>query len=217
MRTYSFPYWHLFRAKHFNLTVYDGRCVCVCVCVCVWFQPCMCSRLPCTHNIQLIKADCSLSQAASCLLPPRVSPTLSPVCLFLSPPLTLCLSVFLQEEKGISCGLVDLDFLKCSVGFPFMRAQTKVARTNMEFIARRQNCMQTTFRVVVLSVKNNGVKTNSNYTLSWKTVNDTLVYSVFSSPVSFCGDIWHESALRGKWHIAVLSSSEKVSVMSLTF
>lgn len=38
-----------------------------------------------------------------------------------------CLSVFLQEEKGISCGLVDLDFLKCSVGFPFMRAQTKVA------------------------------------------------------------------------------------------
>lgn len=38
-----------------------------------------------------------------------------------------CLSVFLQEEKGISCGLVELDFLKCSVGFPFMRAQTKVA------------------------------------------------------------------------------------------
>uniref|UniRef100_A0AAZ3QZC6 Uncharacterized protein n=1 Tax=Oncorhynchus tshawytscha TaxID=74940 RepID=A0AAZ3QZC6_ONCTS len=31
-----------------------------------------------------------------------------------------------REEKGISCGLVDLDFLKCSVGFPFMRAQTKV-------------------------------------------------------------------------------------------
>uniref|UniRef100_A0A4W5RJ58 Integrin, alpha 9 n=1 Tax=Hucho hucho TaxID=62062 RepID=A0A4W5RJ58_9TELE len=31
-----------------------------------------------------------------------------------------------KEEKGISCGLVDLDFLKCSVGFPFMRAQTKV-------------------------------------------------------------------------------------------
>uniref|UniRef100_A0A672YK40 Uncharacterized protein n=1 Tax=Sphaeramia orbicularis TaxID=375764 RepID=A0A672YK40_9TELE len=30
-----------------------------------------------------------------------------------------------REEKGISCGLVDLDFLKCSVGFPFMRAQTK--------------------------------------------------------------------------------------------
>lgn len=187
------------------------------VCVCVWFQPCMCSRLPCTHNIQLIKTDCSLSQSASRLLPPRVSPTLSPVCLSISPPLTLCLSVFLQEEKGISCGLVDLDFLKCSVGFPFMRAQTKVARTNMEFIARWQNCVQTTFRVVVLSVKNNGVKTNSNYTLSWKTVNDTLVYSVFCSPVSFCGDIWHKSALRGKWHIAVLSSSKKVSVMSLTF
>uniref|UniRef100_A0A8C1QD51 Integrin, alpha 9 n=1 Tax=Cyprinus carpio TaxID=7962 RepID=A0A8C1QD51_CYPCA len=31
----------------------------------------------------------------------------------------------LQEEKGISCMLVELDFLKCSVGFPFMRAQTK--------------------------------------------------------------------------------------------
>uniref|UniRef100_A0A6Q2X751 Integrin alpha-2 domain-containing protein n=1 Tax=Esox lucius TaxID=8010 RepID=A0A6Q2X751_ESOLU len=31
-----------------------------------------------------------------------------------------------KEEKGISCALVDLDFLKCSVGFPFMRAQTKV-------------------------------------------------------------------------------------------
>uniref|UniRef100_A0AAQ5X0S3 Integrin alpha-2 domain-containing protein n=1 Tax=Amphiprion ocellaris TaxID=80972 RepID=A0AAQ5X0S3_AMPOC len=34
-----------------------------------------------------------------------------------------------KEEKGISCALVDLDFLKCRVGFPFMRAQTKV-RTN---------------------------------------------------------------------------------------
>uniref|UniRef100_A0A671SLJ1 Integrin alpha-9-like n=1 Tax=Sinocyclocheilus anshuiensis TaxID=1608454 RepID=A0A671SLJ1_9TELE len=30
-----------------------------------------------------------------------------------------------EEEKGISCMLVELDFLKCSVGFPFMRAQTK--------------------------------------------------------------------------------------------
>uniref|UniRef100_A0A8C6NNL1 Integrin, alpha 9 n=1 Tax=Nothobranchius furzeri TaxID=105023 RepID=A0A8C6NNL1_NOTFU len=30
-----------------------------------------------------------------------------------------------KEEKGISCELVDLDFLKCIVGFPFMRAQTK--------------------------------------------------------------------------------------------
>uniref|UniRef100_A0A665WNJ2 Uncharacterized protein n=1 Tax=Echeneis naucrates TaxID=173247 RepID=A0A665WNJ2_ECHNA len=32
-----------------------------------------------------------------------------------------------KEEKGISCELVDFDFLKCSVGFPFMRAQTKVS------------------------------------------------------------------------------------------
>uniref|UniRef100_A0AAZ3RAD3 Integrin alpha-2 domain-containing protein n=1 Tax=Oncorhynchus tshawytscha TaxID=74940 RepID=A0AAZ3RAD3_ONCTS len=31
-----------------------------------------------------------------------------------------------KEEKGISCGLVALDFLQCSVGFPFMRAKTKV-------------------------------------------------------------------------------------------
>ncbi|XP_066535533.1 integrin alpha-9 isoform X2 [Hoplias malabaricus] len=30
-----------------------------------------------------------------------------------------------REEKGISCALILLDFLKCSVGFPFMRAQTK--------------------------------------------------------------------------------------------
>ncbi|XP_038848369.1 integrin alpha-9-like [Salvelinus namaycush] len=30
-----------------------------------------------------------------------------------------------KEEKGISCGLVDLDFLQCSVGLPFMRANTK--------------------------------------------------------------------------------------------
>ncbi|XP_062851911.1 integrin alpha-9 isoform X2 [Trichomycterus rosablanca] len=30
-----------------------------------------------------------------------------------------------REENGISCELVQLDFLKCSVGFPFMRAQTK--------------------------------------------------------------------------------------------
>ncbi|MBN3300839.1 ITA9 protein, partial [Amia calva] len=29
------------------------------------------------------------------------------------------------EDKGISCELLELDFLKCSVGFPFMRAQTK--------------------------------------------------------------------------------------------
>ena len=52
--------------------------------------------------------------------------------LSIAAPLTLCLSVFFQEEKGISCGLVDLDFLKCSVGFPFMRAQTKVAQPKVQ-------------------------------------------------------------------------------------
>ncbi|MGH0136002.1 UNVERIFIED_CONTAM: hypothetical protein FKN15_061957 [Acipenser sinensis] len=30
-----------------------------------------------------------------------------------------------KDEKGISCELLELDFLKCSVGFPFMRAQSK--------------------------------------------------------------------------------------------
>uniref|UniRef100_A0A8C4EFZ5 Integrin, alpha 9 n=1 Tax=Dicentrarchus labrax TaxID=13489 RepID=A0A8C4EFZ5_DICLA len=44
-----------------------------------------------------------------------------------------------KEEKGISCGLVDLDFLKCSVGFPFMRAQTKVAQTKIELVAHSNN------------------------------------------------------------------------------
>ncbi|KAG7275652.1 hypothetical protein CRUP_009618, partial [Coryphaenoides rupestris] len=34
------------------------------------------------------------------------------------------INVWQKEEKGISCGLVA-GFLKCSVGFPFMRAQTK--------------------------------------------------------------------------------------------
>lgn len=54
-----------------------------------------------------------------------MSPTASPVRLA---PRLLRLSLFLQEEKGISCELVDLDFLRCSVGFPFMRAQTKVRK-----------------------------------------------------------------------------------------
>lgn len=50
--------------------------------------------------------------------------------------------LFLQEEKGISCGLVDLDFLKCSVGFPFMRAQTKVAHTDKTQMHQTHTCMQ---------------------------------------------------------------------------
>lgn len=83
--------------------------------------------------LELIRTDCFVLQSASCLLglPLRVICPCSchPICLhsvcLLSPPLTL-LSFFLQEEKGISCELVDLDFLKCAVGFPFMRAQTKV-------------------------------------------------------------------------------------------
>lgn len=66
------------------------------------------------------------------------------VCVYLLLLLSVYL-VFLQEEKGISCGLVDLDFLKCSVGFPFMRAQTKVAQTKIKVIAQCQNCMQYTY------------------------------------------------------------------------
>lgn len=31
-----------------------------------------------------------------------------------------------QEEMGISCELLESDFLKCSVGFPFMRSKSKV-------------------------------------------------------------------------------------------
>uniref|UniRef100_A0A4W6F5L2 Integrin, alpha 9 n=1 Tax=Lates calcarifer TaxID=8187 RepID=A0A4W6F5L2_LATCA len=46
-----------------------------------------------------------------------------------------------KEEKGISCELVDLDFLKCSVGFPFMRAQTKVAPRNLQLNSQYQNCI----------------------------------------------------------------------------
>lgn len=72
------------------------------------------------------------------LMSPSVpdSVTLSPACLSLSPPPSIY--HFLQEEKGISCGLVDLDFLKCSVGFPFMRAQTKVGHTG------KQQCTKVT-------------------------------------------------------------------------
>lgn len=36
-------------------------------------------------------------------------------------------AIFLfQEEMGISCELLESDFLKCSVGFPFMRSKSKV-------------------------------------------------------------------------------------------
>lgn len=34
--------------------------------------------------------------------------------------------VFLQEELGIACELLESDFLKCSVGFPFMRSKSTV-------------------------------------------------------------------------------------------
>uniref|UniRef100_A0A8C2PCQ4 Integrin alpha-2 domain-containing protein n=1 Tax=Capra hircus TaxID=9925 RepID=A0A8C2PCQ4_CAPHI len=34
-------------------------------------------------------------------------------------------SIWQKEEMGISCELLELDFLKCSVGFPFMRSKSK--------------------------------------------------------------------------------------------
>lgn len=34
--------------------------------------------------------------------------------------------IFLQEELGIACELLESDFLKCSVGFPFMRSKSRV-------------------------------------------------------------------------------------------
>lgn len=42
-----------------------------------------------------------------------------------SRPICWCFSLF-QEEMGISCELLESDFLKCSVGFPFMRSKSKV-------------------------------------------------------------------------------------------
>ncbi|XP_043920945.1 integrin alpha-9 isoform X2 [Protopterus annectens] len=35
------------------------------------------------------------------------------------------IKVWQNEEKGISCELLEVDFLKCSVGFPFMRWKSK--------------------------------------------------------------------------------------------
>lgn len=89
-----------------------------------------------------------LKTNAPCRLnrPPRSLVCLQPVCLHRRR-LTLCLSVPVQEEKGISCELVDLDFLRCSVGFPFMRAQTKVATVE----AKTQLC-----RVILLGVRRLG-------------------------------------------------------------
>lgn len=42
-----------------------------------------------------------------------------------SQPICWCFFLF-QEEMGISCELLESDFLKCSVGFPFMRSKSKV-------------------------------------------------------------------------------------------
>uniref|UniRef100_A0A4W3IVD4 Integrin, alpha 9 n=1 Tax=Callorhinchus milii TaxID=7868 RepID=A0A4W3IVD4_CALMI len=37
-----------------------------------------------------------------------------------------------KEEKGTSCELLESDFLKCSVGFPFMRSQSKVHLNDLD-------------------------------------------------------------------------------------
>lgn len=41
-------------------------------------------------------------------------------------PICRCFFPLFQEEMGISCELLESDFLKCSVGFPFMRSKSKV-------------------------------------------------------------------------------------------
>lgn len=69
---------------------------------------------------------------------------LQSVCLYHSLILS-CLSVFLQEDKGISCELVELDFLKCSVGFPFMRAQTKVLQLHERKLYKTQSIVLVDF------------------------------------------------------------------------
>lgn len=125
------------------------------------------------HMRSITLSTISASSPASSYLfraSPRVSPALSPVCLSLSPPLTLCLCHFLlQEEKGISCGLVDLDFLKCSVGFPFMRAQTKVAQEKMELIAQCQKCRRCAEASCWLTFFLHEKKKNSNKNSQWHT------------------------------------------------
>lgn len=132
-------------------------------------------------------------------------PTLSSVSFLfqsLHPYQLLCLSVFLQEEKGISCGLVDLDFLKCSVGFPFMRAQTKVAHADREEHTKLILACSVAL-LPILSAETSG----------WLQKPPTKC--IFLSTVSFCSDFWHQPALRRKWHPAVFSSGKKVSVRSV--
>lgn len=45
---------------------------------------------------------------------------------FTQPAHLLVFFFLFQEEMGISCELLESDFLKCSVGFPFMRSKSKV-------------------------------------------------------------------------------------------
>lgn len=133
------------------------------------------------------------------------SDSLSPACLS-SSPLTLCLSVLLQEEKGISCELVDLDFLRCSVGFPFMRAQTKVALTwdkTVTLTHRLSSSCRAWWGLLLPVLK--------THCIMGKTLNYTLLFAFFSHLVSFCSDFWHDTAVRGRRHVAVLSSSKKVT------
>lgn len=53
--------------------------------------------------------------------------SLGPAYVFVSHVVLSSAAIFLfQEEMGISCELLESDFLKCSVGFPFMRSKSKV-------------------------------------------------------------------------------------------
>lgn len=149
--------------------------------------------------------------------PQCVSPTLSPVCPYHVH--LLSLSFFLQEEKGISCELVELDFLRCRVGFPFMRAQTKVAPTKVELshvILELLSSSVSSLPMIVKWGKLQGLtsrhaSSRGIFSRLWISSVTPPYYSVFFIfTVSFRSDFWHDPALWGKWHIAVLSSSKKV-------
>ena len=77
------------------------------------------------HSQQWLLSE-NFLKAGPCLLKPGfASLGLLHTPVLVQPAHLLVLFVF-QEEMGISCELLESDFLKCSVGFPFMRSKSKV-------------------------------------------------------------------------------------------